>query len=161
MATISIFCFPSWSHTSTPNAHLLDQVKRAERKTFPRNEVFDFETELLKHNVQMTIVAQDAPAQGQTDLVAYSVVTRVHSTALLHELCVLEQHRRRGIGYQLLHLLCPRVSASGCFRMQLWVDEEREAARKLYSKVGFEETQRIDGYYAPRRNGIKMVLLLQ
>jgi len=158
MAAISVLSLESWSQTSTSRTDLLDQVKRAERKTFPRNEALDFEAELSKRNVQLTIIAENVSAPGPARLAAYLVLTRTRSTALLHKLCVLKQYRRRGIASQLLRLQFEQAKKSGRTRIQLWVDGERTAAQSLYSKVGFKEVERVNDYYAPGRTGIKMVL---
>jgi len=108
--------------------------------------------------VHLTIVAEDVTAPGLAELVAYLVLTWTKSTALLHKLCVLEQYRRRGMASQLLRLQREQAKKSGCTSIQLWVDGERTAAQSLYSKVGFDEVERVNDYYAPGRTGIKMVL---
>ncbi len=73
---------------------------------------------------------------------------------------MLEQYRRRGIVSQLLRLHCEQAKGSGFTRIQLWLDGERTTAQSLYSKVGFDEVERVDDYYAPGRTGIQMVLRL-
>ncbi len=100
MAAISILSLDSWSQRSVSRTGLLEQVKRAERRRFPRNEALDFDAELSKRNVHLTIVAEDVTAPGPAGLVAYLVLTRTKSTAIVHKLCVLEQYRRRGIASQ-------------------------------------------------------------
>ena len=157
MATISVLSLPSWSQLSAYSTDIIAQVKRAERKTFPRSEALDFDTELFKRNVELMAVVEDAPAPRQLSLVAYLVITRIHSMALLHKLCVLERYRRRGIASQIMRFQCERLTTSGCIKVQLWVDEQREGAQSLYYQVGFEEVERVNNYYGPGRTGIKMV----
>ena len=156
-----VLCLSSWSQVSPSKRDLIAQVKQAERKAFPRNEALDFDAELSKRNVELLLVIEDAPMMSQQKVVAYSVVTRTRSIAFLHKLCVLELYRRRGIGIRLLRFSLEKPKRSGCSKMQLWVDERREAAKSLYSKVGFEELERIRDYYAPNRPAIKMVLQMR
>ena len=157
MAAISVLSLGSWSQLSVARTGLLEQVKQAERRTFPRNEALDFDTELAKRNVHFTIIAEDVTAPGPARLVAYLVLARIKSTATVHKLCVLDQYRRLGVASQLLRLQCEQAKRSGCTRIQLWVDGERTAAQSLYSKVGFDEVERVNDYYAPGRTGIRMV----
>lgn len=150
----------SWSQSSVARIGLLEQLKRAERRIFPRSEALDLDTELSKRNVYLTIVADDVTALGPARLVAYLLLTRTKSTAIVHKLCVLDEYRRLGVATQLLRLNREQSRKSGCTRIQLWVDKERTAAQNLYSKVGFNEVERVNDYYAPGRTGIKMVLRL-
>ena len=136
------------------------KIKRTERKVFPRNEALDFETELSKRNVELVAVVEIESAASQLKLVAYLVVTRVHNIAFLHKLCVVEEYRRHGIATQLLGFQIEKLRRSNCVKVQLWVDEQRKAARTFYNKVGFTEVDRVVNYYASERAGIKMVLPL-
>ena len=160
MAIISILSLTSWSPFSAISSDVVAKIKRTERKVFPRNEALDFETELSKRNVELVAVVEIEPAASQLKLVAYLVVTRVYNIALLHKLCVAEEYRRRGIATQLLGFQIEKLRRSKCVKIQLWVDEQREAARTLYGKVGFTEVDRVVNYYASERAGIKMVLPL-
>jgi ribosomal protein S18 acetylase RimI-like enzyme len=51
-----------------------------------------------------------------------------------------------------------RLRDERCQDVHLWVDADREAARRLYLGSGFKERERVDDYYGPGRTGIKMVL---
>lgn len=45
--------------------------------------------------------------------------------------------------------------------IDLWVDENRTPARKLYSLHGFQECQRVENYYGRGRTGMKLILKLR
>ncbi|KAI5308320.1 hypothetical protein KEM55_006018 [Ascosphaera atra] len=96
------------------------------------------------------------------NIVAYAVYVRLRTTALLHKVCVAEPYRGRGLGKRLLsHIIRERLggaSGGGCQSVTLWVDEGRPVARRLYEGCGFEEVERVEGYYGPGRNGCRMVL---
>ena len=138
--------------------NLLAQVKRAEKNIFAHNEVLDFDQELKKRNTNVAIVL-DFPLQPGTPaaVVAYLIYVRVQKTVLLHKLCTLASYRRRGIAKAFIKMFLNRWNDQGCQKVQLWVDEANRPAKSLYSSVGFVEMDRVEGYYAPGRNGIMMV----
>ena len=140
---------------------VLAQVVRAEKKAFPKNEIFDFDRELRKRNTELICLLDTANADGTNSVAAYLVYVRIQRTTLLHKICVLEKHRRQGLARKLLQKLQDELKAQGCEEIQLWVDEARKPARFLYSNTGFEEVDRVQSYYAPGRTGIKMALKLQ
>jgi ribosomal protein S18 acetylase RimI-like enzyme len=149
---------------------LLKHIERVERKSFPANEVFDFSTELTKRTTQLfcalnrkehKLELNDGSLDevGDTDtLVGYLVIARMKRTALLHKICVVLQYRQKGIGRWMLNKMTEGLGERGCENVQLWVDEARLSARRLYVRCGFEETERVEDYYAPGRTGVKMVL---
>jgi len=144
----------------TQPSNLLDQVKRAERKTFPRDEAMDFDMELKKRNTELVVVltAQESSEDNEYTLAGYLVYARLHGIALLHKVCVLEGHQRQGIARSMLSRLKDRLQGQGCERLQLWVDEARKPARALYESLGFKTSDKARDYYGPGRTGIKMVL---
>lgn len=139
---------------------ILAQVVRAEKKAFPKIEVFDFDRELRKRNTEL-ICLLDFANPNEAYVAAYLVYVRIQRTTLLHKICVLEKFRRQGIARKLLQKLQDELKAQGCEEIQLWVDEARIPARSLYASIGFEEMDRVDDYYGPGRTGIKMALQLQ
>lgn len=139
--------------------NLLARVTQAEKKTFPKDEVMDFDMELKKHNTQMDVVI-DVGSIGSDErpLAAYMLYARLHGIALLHKISVLECYQRQGIARGLLSRLQESLQHQGCERLQLWVDATRTPARALYQSAGFRETERARDYYAPGRTGIKMII---
>ncbi len=140
--------------------HILNWVMRAEKRTFPRNEVFDFDGELKKRNTELMIVLNEALLPESTALMAYLIYASHKNTALLHKVCVLKTYRRQGIATRMLQLQKERLGSRGCDIVKLWVDEKREPARCLYARIGFKEVDRLEDYYALGRTGVQMVLSL-
>lgn len=75
---------------SASRTDIITWVKIAEKRSFPRNEVFDSDTELTKRNTDMIVILDEKSIPNPKPLIAYSVFTRIQRTALLHKLCVLE-----------------------------------------------------------------------
>jgi ribosomal protein S18 acetylase RimI-like enzyme len=136
---------------------ILARLNRIERKTFPASEAFAFAPELLKKaNTFVGFLVYEG--HPDSTIVAYCVVVRVKSIALLHKICVIESWRGLGAGKLLMSCIRERHAKTGCRSIQLWVDEEREAARRLYKSNGFKEVDLVEAYYGPGRTGIKMTL---
>lgn len=160
MATFTFWSTDSTQQLDIPKYKvdsLLTQVKRAEKKIFARNEALDFALELKKRNTHIAIVLDYSSLSGVAAVAAYLVYARSQKTVLVRKVCTLEDHRRRGIAKALVKMHLNRLKGQGCHRFQLWVDEANVPARCLYASVGFDETDRVEDYYAPGRNGIMMV----
>ncbi|MCJ1415790.1 hypothetical protein MMC32_002123 [Xylographa parallela] len=140
----------------TQNLDLMDQIQKAERKTFPKGESLDIKQELRKANTELMVVL--ANTDHEKSLAAYMLYARLHKITLLHKVCVLEDYRRQGLARNLLLRLKGRLQRQGCEKLQLWVDEARQPARGLYDSLGFEVVTRAEDYYSPGRNGLQMVL---
>lgn len=135
---------------------IVDQVKHAEKKNFPRNEVLDFDTELKKRNTELIVVLDHVKPSAV--VAAYAVYASTFQLHLLHKLCVLENYRRRGLARKMLLSYHEKLAIRGCSKVQLWVDEERTPARSLYESLGFEKVGRVENYYGPNRTALRMVL---
>lgn len=135
-------------------------IKRLEKKTFPQSEAFDFDAELKKRNIKVLVAVRlPLPAfPSSAETVGYLVYQRTKRVTLLHKICVAQSWRRKRIGKGLLEELIRIVAAEGCDVIQLWVDEAREPARKLYSSCGFGQTNVVMDYYGPGRTGLQMSL---
>jgi ribosomal protein S18 acetylase RimI-like enzyme len=142
---------------------LLSRISRLEKKTFPSSETFDFSVDLWKKkpNTRVIYVSIAENTSAHAALVAYAVYVRMKGVALLHKICVAAPFRCQGIGAKLMDYVLQRLRREGCQSIQLWVDRERDHARRLYSRCGFEEREQIDNYYGSGRTGIKMVQDLQ
>ncbi|OAX84928.1 hypothetical protein ACJ72_00714 [Emergomyces africanus] len=104
------------------------------------------------------------PSSTTVVVIAYALYVRQRDTALLHKICVSEPFRGQGVGKQLLEYVIEqqlRRQESGCLAVQLWVDEKREVARRLYGSCGFVEVEGVEDYYGPGRKGVRMVLGLE
>jgi len=136
---------------------IIARIARIEKRTFPSRETFDFNADLWKKKPNTRVIY----VTRSTILIAYAVYVRVKGTALLHKICVAEPYRHQGIGETLMIHTEQRLRREGCQSLQLWVDKDREYARKLYVRRGFEECEQVHDYYGPGRIGIKMVLDLE
>jgi predicted N-acetyltransferase YhbS len=58
--------------------------------------------------------------------------------ALVENLVVGHEYRRRGLGRLLLEYAVARAKEKGCYRIQLCSDKRREEAHRFYHSVGFE-----------------------
>lgn len=158
MATYTIRSLDGQKPLKIPIADVLDQLKRAERKNFPRHEILDFDLELKKKNTELIVVLDgDLEHLGHV-LAGYMVLAFLPKKTLLHKICVVKKYRGQGVAKSLLQMEKERMARRGCAMVQLWVDEVRLPARRLYSKAGFEEVGRVQDYYGPGRMAIKMIL---
>ena len=162
MATVVILSLQTGKHLPLSKQAVLPQIERAEKKNFARHEAFDFHLELNKRNVDLVIILKDdGISTSESPLVAaYSVF--VHSKpgnlVMLHKICVLEDFRRQGIAKKILATQTEKYTSRGFSKIQLWVDEQNMPARSLYESAGFQETNKVDDYYAPGRTGLQMSL---
>lgn len=138
-------------------ATTLAQLRAIERKSFPANEVFDFNVGLVgKHNTQ--IIYASLRSDGDDTPVAYAVLVRWRSVILLQKLCVMARFRGRGIGKIMMLEVMSQARKTRCNAIELWVDMSRTVARGLYASCGFKEVQSVEDYYARGRHGIRMRL---
>ncbi|KAH0533979.1 hypothetical protein FGG08_007416 [Glutinoglossum americanum] len=138
---------------------LLAALTRTERASFPPPERLPFPHTLApqRHNTSLHCTFDRATST----LLAYLVLTRTRRTVLLHKLCVLPAHRGRGVGTWTVRAAVAGLRARGAAgRVQLWVDEGRGAARRVYARCGFVEVERVEAYYGPGRTGVRMVVEL-
>lgn len=148
----------TWAKVSKKDlkGSLLEAVTRMERKTFPSCELLDFIMELRKQNTTLCCMLNSASRHAE--VIGYVLYCRLGRTTWLHKICVGHEHRRRGVASTMISALQKDLASKGCETLCLWVDEERHPARSLYTGYGFEEVERVEDYYGPRRTGLKLVL---
>lgn len=160
MATIRTLSLQTGKQVPVSRNAILPQVERAEKKNFARHEAFDFHLELKKRNVDLVIILKDdgiAPKEPPM-MAAYAVFvhSKLGNFVMLHKICVLQEFRRQGLATKILATQVERHTSRGCSKIQLWVDEQNLPARSLYESAGFEETNKVENYYAPGRTGLQM-----
>ncbi len=74
----------------------------------------------------------------------------------LHRLVVAPQHRRRGIGHELVRAGLQTVRHLGARAAILEVDYHNEPAIALYQAAGFEQLTARQNYYGPGRHALIM-----
>ena len=137
------------------------EIKRIEKKNFPSSEAFDFDAELKKRNTNVILTLKLKDVDGSIEVAAYLVYLRMKRLTLLHKICVAQPYRQQGIAKEMITLLRSHLEKEGCDSIQLWVDEDRTAARALYASCNFKQVDRCPDYYGPGRTGLKMVLRLE
>ena len=161
MANVIILSINTGKVIRVMKDNLIHQIQHIEKKTFPRREALDFNTELQKRNTDLVIILDDAgkftPAKPK--VVAYMVFVhpKAGNAVLLHKICVDGEYRRRGIARIILEAQTQRLKKQGLTRIQLWVDEGNLPARRLYKALGLQEVSTVNDYYAAGRNGIQML----
>ena len=88
-----------------------------------------------------------ATADGKT-LLGYATLGEEDGDALLMNLVVLPQYRRRGIGVQLVVATAEFASSLGFMKLILRVRLTNYAAQALYRELGFRCYATRDGYYS-------------
>lgn len=158
MASFICYSLDFTPHGSNAIPHdSIDQVKRIEKRTFPKNEAMDFDAELKKSNTELVLIIADADDDHQAPVVGYMLSARNHGVTLLHKICVVEGYQRRGLAKTMIRKLVTRVESQGCERIQLWVDFQNAAAISLYASLGFKDYDRSRDYYGPNRHGLQMI----
>lgn len=74
----------------------------------------------------------------------------------IYTIDVAVKHRRRGIGLRLLQELEKTFVEEGVETCYLEVRIDNAAARQLYRKQGYMETERLEGYYPMGIHGIRL-----
>lgn len=163
MATIRCLSLQTGEQITMTKQQVLCQVEQTEKKSFARQEAFDFSNELQKRNLELVVIVKGAGSLSlQLTVVAYLVFAYVKpgNTVTLQKVCVRKEFRRQGIAKATLAAQTKRLTDHGTTKVQLWVDESNLAARRLYNCIGFEEVCRFHDYYAVGRTGIQMALRL-
>ena len=130
---------------------ILTAIQSLERRTFPTSEALDISKETSKRNTHLLY------ASSASLVIGYLVYINTSSGLRIHKLCVAQSYRRQGVATRLVDHICQVARTSGK-DIDLWVDEARVPARECYVKCGFMQIgDVVVDYYAPGRNGIRMV----
>jgi [ribosomal protein S18]-alanine N-acetyltransferase len=98
-------------------------------------------------------------AMWNAEVAGFASYRVIQDDAELLNIAVSPSRRRRGIGVLLLLGVIDAVKHSGAHRLFLEVRESNSAARKLYSRFGFEQQSRRVGYYShPPEDALALVL---
>ena len=104
--------------------------------------------ELVATSGTNLIVARDgADVLGMLTLIVYRVPTGIR--AWIHDVVVDEEARGRGVGEALTREALRLAQSAGAISVELTTRQEREAANRLYQRLGFE--QRETNVYVWRR----------
>jgi ribosomal protein S18 acetylase RimI-like enzyme len=74
----------------------------------------------------------------------------------LNLLAVAPEHRRQGLGRQLMDWLTATAMEAGVFRINLELRTHNEPARLFYEGLGFGQLGIVQGYYQGREAALRM-----
>jgi [ribosomal protein S18]-alanine N-acetyltransferase len=95
-------------------------------------------------------------ARRERHVAAFAIMHFGDDVAHLNLLAVAPEHRRQGIGSQLMDWLTTTAIEAGVFRINLEVRTQNEAARSFYERLGFAQLGLVQGYYQGREAALRM-----
>lgn len=107
----------------------------------------------------------DAPREGLPRDGRPGAIRRVAAFAIMHFgdevahlnlLAVAPEHRRQGLGRQLMDWLTATAIEAGVFRINLELRTHNAPARAFYENLGFEQLGVVPGYYQGREAALRM-----
>ena len=100
--------------------------------------------------------AQYLAAEFEGQLIAYAGIFYLADVADIHTLTVVADHRRKGIGRELLKRLIDWARVKKAPAIMLEMRLGNDAARPLYESFGFIEISRRENYYGPGLTAVVM-----
>jgi tRNA threonylcarbamoyl adenosine modification protein YeaZ/ribosomal-protein-alanine acetyltransferase len=100
--------------------------------------------------------AQYLAAEFEGRLIAYAGIFYVADVADIHTLTVVADHRRKGIGRELLKRLIDWARVKKAQAIMLEMRLGNDAARPLYESFGFIEISKRENYYGPGLTAVVM-----
>ena len=95
-------------------------------------------------------------ARRDRHVAAFAIMHFGDEVAHLNLLAVAPEHRRRGLGRQLMSWLTTTAIAAGVFRINLELRTCNEPARLFYQRLGFDQLGIVQGYYQGREAALRM-----
>gem|GEM_PF-2971363 len=89
-------------------------------------------------------------------LIGYGILDVSQKVSCIINIMVIEEHRRKGIGSQILLALSEVAEAYGCKRIKLRVRISNTPALSLYMMFGFVKNRVITNYYSDGENALLM-----
>jgi ribosomal-protein-alanine N-acetyltransferase len=89
-------------------------------------------------------------------IAAFAIMHFGDEVGHLNLLAVAPEHRRQGLGRQLMDWLCATAMEAGVFRINLELRTHNEKAREFYENLGFKQLGIIQGYYQGRESALRM-----
>jgi ribosomal protein S18 acetylase RimI-like enzyme len=97
---------------------------------------------------------------GVRHIAGFAIMHFGDEVAHLNLLAVAPEHRRQGLGRQLMDWLTVTAIESGVFRINLELRTHNEQARAFYEGMGFTSRGEVQGYYQGREAALRMSLRL-
>ena len=95
-------------------------------------------------------------ARREQRIAAFAIMHFGDDSAHLNLLAVSPEHRRQGLGSQLMEWLTKTALEAGVFRINLELRTQNEAAKVFYSRLGFDQLGIVQGYYQGREAALRM-----
>jgi [ribosomal protein S18]-alanine N-acetyltransferase len=95
-------------------------------------------------------------ARRERQVAAFAIMHFGDDVAHLNLLAVAPEHRRQGLGRQLVGWLTETAVEAGVFRINLELRLRNEPARIFYERLGFEQLGVVQGYYQGREAALRM-----
>ncbi|HEY2145123.1 MAG TPA: GNAT family N-acetyltransferase [Steroidobacteraceae bacterium] len=95
-------------------------------------------------------------ARRERRIAAFAIMHFGDEVAHLNLLAVSPEHRRQGLGSQLMEWLTQTAIEAGVFRINLELRTQNEAARIFYARLGFDQLGVVQGYYQGREAALRM-----
>jgi ribosomal protein S18 acetylase RimI-like enzyme len=95
-------------------------------------------------------------ARREHRVAAFGIMHFGDEAAHLNLLAVAPEHRRQGLGRQLLDWLTTTAIEAGVFTINLELRTHNEAALLFYANQGFEQLGVVQGYYQGREAALRM-----
>jgi [ribosomal protein S18]-alanine N-acetyltransferase len=95
-------------------------------------------------------------ARRERHVAAFAIMHFGDDVAHLNLLAVAPEHRRQGLGSQLMDWLITTAIEAGVFRINLEVRTQNDAARSFYERLGFAQLGVVQGYYQGREAALRM-----
>jgi ribosomal-protein-alanine N-acetyltransferase len=95
-------------------------------------------------------------ARREQRIAAFAIMHFGDDVAHLNLLAVAPEHRRQGLGSQLMDWLTRTAIEAGVFRINLELRTNNEAARLFYARLGFDQLGVVQGYYQGREAAMRM-----
>ena len=95
-------------------------------------------------------------ARRERRIAAFAVMHFGDEVAHLNLLAVTPEHRRQGLGRQLMDWLTTTAIEAGVFRINLELRASNTPARIFYEVLGFDQLGMVQGYYQGREAALRM-----
>ena len=95
-------------------------------------------------------------ARREQRIAAFAIMHFGDDAAHLNLLAVSPEHRRQGLGSQLMEWLTKTAIEAGVFRINLELRAQNEAAKIFYARLGFDQLGVVQGYYQGREAALRM-----
>jgi ribosomal protein S18 acetylase RimI-like enzyme len=131
-------------------------------------EIAEMSRDLIEHGlswswtparVRRAILGRDCCvliARRERKIAGFAIMHFGEQVAHLNLLAVGMEHRRQGLGRQLIDWLSASAIEAGVFRIDLELRETNGGARAFYQSLGFQSLDVVQGYYQGREPALRM-----